>query len=150
MDYCRNINFHPCKTTSWKKGWSNPDRFLTIYRRHKNLFTKVTRAKREQYYCTLLQTSIGNSKKIWSNINCILSKKHSAINTTIKLNGILVAEPETIANAFNSHFNSIPIALSDNINNNLTAFESYLDDQIPESTIFIKHPFTRKRKSLKI
>ena len=47
-----------------------------------------------------------------------------------------VAEPETIAKAFNSYFNSIPITLSDNINNNLTAFESYLDDQIPESDNF--------------
>ena len=80
----------------------------------------------------LLETSIGNSKKIWSNIDCILGKKHSLINTTIKLDGIRVAEPETIANAFNSYFNNIAITLSDNINNNLTAFESYLDDQIPE------------------
>ena len=63
-------------------------------------------------------------------------KKHSSINSTIKLNGIHVAEPETIANAFNSYFFSIPITLSDNINNNLTAFESYLDDQIPESDNF--------------
>ena len=91
---------------------------------------------REQYYCTLLETSIGNSKKVWSNINCILGKKHSSINTTIKLDDIHVAEPETIANAFNSYFNSIPITLSDNINNNLTAFESYLADQIPESDNF--------------
>ena len=29
------------------KARSNPDRYLTIYRRHKNLFTKVTRATRE-------------------------------------------------------------------------------------------------------
>ena len=68
---------------------------------------------------------------MWSNINCILGKKHSSINTTIKLDGIHVAEPETIANAFNSYFNSIPITLSNNINNNLTAF-----DQIPESDNF--------------
>ena len=46
-----------------KKARSNPDRYLTIYRRHKNL-TKVTRATREQYYRTLLETSIGNNKKI--------------------------------------------------------------------------------------
>ena len=39
-------------------------------------------------------------------------------------------------NAFNSYFNSIPITLSDNINNSLTAIESYLDDQIPESDNF--------------
>ena len=34
--------------------------------------------------------------------SCILGKKHSLITTTIKLDGIDVAEPETIANAFNS------------------------------------------------
>ena len=45
-------------------------------------------------------------------------------------------EPETIANEFNSYFNSISITLSDNINNNLTVFESYLDDQIQESDNF--------------
>ena len=72
----------------------------------------------------------------YQHINFILGKKHSSINTTIKLDGIHVAEPETIANGFNSYFNSIPIILSDNINNNLTAFESYLDDQIPESDNF--------------
>ena len=33
--------------------------------------------------------------------------------------------------------------MSDNINNNLTAFESYLADQIQSQTIFIKHPITR-------
>ena len=132
----RNINFHLCKTPSWKKARSNPDRYLTIYQRHKNLLTKVTCATREQYYRTLLETSAGNSKKIWLNIYCILGKKHSSINTTIKLNGIHVAEPETIANAFNSYFNFIPITLSDNINNNLTVFECYLAVQIPESGNF--------------
>ena len=44
-----------------KKARSNPDRFLTINKRHKNLLTKVTRATREQYYRTLLETSIMNS-----------------------------------------------------------------------------------------
>ena len=58
-----------------KKARSNPDQYLTIYRRHNNLLKKVTRATREQYYRTLLETSVGNSKKIWSDINCILTKK---------------------------------------------------------------------------
>ena len=66
-----------------KKARSNPDRYLTIYRSHKNFLTKVARATREQYYRTLLETYISNSKKIWSNINCILGKKHSSINTTL-------------------------------------------------------------------
>ena len=58
-----------------KKAQSNPDQYLIIYPRHKNLLTKVTRATRDQYYRTLRETSIGNSKKIWLNINCILGKK---------------------------------------------------------------------------
>ena len=127
----RNINFHLYKTTSWKKARSNPDQYLTIYFMHVNLLTKVTCATREQYYRTLLETSIANSKKIWSNMNCILGEKPSSINTSIKLNGIDVAELESITNAFNSYFNGIPITLTDNINNKLTSFESFLDDQIP-------------------
>ena len=87
------------------------------------------------FSCSFLETSIGNSKKIWSN-NCILGKKHSSINTTFKLDGIHIAEPETISNEFSSYFNSIPMTLSDNININLTAFESYLDNQILESDNF--------------
>ena len=109
-------------------------------------------ATRDQYYRTLTETSIGNSKKIWSNIICIVGKKHSSINTTIKLDVIHVAEPETIANAFNSYFNSIPITFSDNINNNLTSFESYLHDQIPESDNFHQtsiHEITKIIKKFK-
>ena len=114
----------------------------------KTILTNFTPATRDQYYRTLLETSIGNSKKIWSNINCILGKKQCAIKTTIKLDGILVAEPETIANALNYYFNSIPIT-----NNNLTAFESYLADQIPEADNFHQtsiHEITKIIKNLKV
>ena len=37
-----------------KKVQSNPGRYLTIYRRHNNLLTKVTCATRDQYYRPLL------------------------------------------------------------------------------------------------
>ena len=84
------LTFIRTKRRLEKKERSNPNRYLTIYRRHENLLTKVTRATRDQYYHTLLETSIGNSKKIWSNINYILGEKHSSINTTFKLNGIHV------------------------------------------------------------
>ena len=50
---------------------------------------------------------------------------------------------------FNSYFNSIPITLSDNINDNLTAFESYLDDQIPESDNFHPTPILEITKNIK-
>ena len=72
-----------------------PDRLLTNYLRHKHLLTTVTSDQREQYYRTLLESSIMNSKKMWSNINCILGKK---INTTInKINTTIMVDSLTIS-----------------------------------------------------
>ena len=79
----------------------------------------------------------------------ILCRKHSSISTTIKLIGINVADTETIANTFHSYFNSIPITLGDNINNNLTSFQSYLHDQIPESENFHQTPILEITKIIK-
>ena len=58
-----------------KKAHQNTERFLTEYRWHKNLLTKVKRTAREQYYHNLHESSFGNGEKyVWSNINTILDK----------------------------------------------------------------------------
>ena len=124
------------ETTPRKKACQNLERFLTDYHRHRNLLTKVTRTAREQYYHNLLESSSGNSKKVWSNINTILAKNRKASSTSIKLNGIIINEPKVIASSFNSYFNSIPSTLSNNINNNIVTFENYLVDPIPEAENF--------------
>ena len=79
-----------------KKARQNPERFLSDYRRHRNLLTKVTRTAREQYYHNLLESSFGNSKKVWSNINTILGKNRKASSNFIKLNDIIINEHEVI------------------------------------------------------
>ena len=119
-----------------KNARQNPERLLTEYPRHRNLLTKVTRTAREQYYHNLLESSFGNSKKVWSNINTILCKNRKSTSTSIKLNGIIINELEVIASSFNSYFNSIPTSLSNSINNNILTFENYLVDQIPEAENF--------------
>ena len=73
---------------------------------------------------------------MWSNINTIFGKKHKSPNTSIKLNGIIINEPEVIASSFNSHFNSFPTTLSNNINTNNLTFENYLVDKISEAKNF--------------
>ena len=73
---------------------------------------------------------------MWSNINTILGKNRKSSSTSIKLNGIIINEPEVISSSFNSYFNSIPSTLSNNINNNILTFENYLVDQIPEAENF--------------
>ena len=102
--------------------------FCKIYR---NLLTKVTRTAREQYYHNRLESSFGNSKKVYSIINTIIRKTRKSSSTSIKLNGIIINEPEVIASSFSSYFNSILTTLSNNINNNIVTFQNYLDDQIP-------------------
>ena len=130
--YC----YYSQKTTPRKKARQNPERFFTEYRRHRILLTKVTWTAREQYYHNLLESSFGNNKKVWSNINTILGKSRKSSSTCIKLNGIIINEPEVIASSFNSNFNSIPTTLSNNVNNNILTFENYLVDQIPQAENF--------------
>ena len=114
----------------------NPERFLSEYRTCRNLLTKVTRTAREQYYHNLFEGSFGNSKKVWANINTILCKNRKSSSTSIKLNGIIINEPEVIASSFNLYCNSIPTTLSNIINNNILIFENYLVDQILEAENF--------------
>ena len=73
---------------------------------------------------------------MWSNINTILGKNRKSSSTSIKLNGIIINEPEVIESSFNSYFNSIHITLNNNINNNILTFENYLVDQIPVAENF--------------
>ena len=98
------------------KARNRLDQFITLYWRYRNLLTKLTRTTREQYNHNLLESSFRNSKKVWSNINSILGNKHRSQNTSIRLNGILVSEPEPIATTFKSYFNNIPATVSNNNN----------------------------------
>ena len=75
---------------------------------------------------------------MWSNNNIILGKNRKSTSTSIKLNGIIMNEPEVIASSFNSYFNGIPTTLSNNINNNILTFKNYLVDQISAAENF--HP----------
>ena len=101
-----------------------PERFLTEYRGHRNLLTKVTRTASELYYHNLRESYFRNSKKVYSNINTILGKNRKSSSTSIKLKGIIINEPEVIASSFNLYFNSIPTTLSNSINNNILTFEN--------------------------
>ena len=119
-----------------KKACQNPEQILTDYCRHRNLLTKVTRTAREQYYHNLLESSFGNSNKVWSNINTILGKNRKSSSTSIKLNDIIINEPDVITSSFNSYFNRIPTTLSNNINNYILTFENDVVDQILEAENF--------------
>ena len=87
-------------------------------------------------------------------------KKYDRISTIFLVKNIvklkknsmasMLHEHETIANAFNSYLNSISIILRDNINNNLRAFKSYLDDQIQESDNFHQTDIHEITKIIKI
>ena len=124
------------KRKLYRKFLKNPLRFGNEYRRHKNLLTTLTRTAREQYYHNLLQQSSGNSKKIWTNINSILGKKHKSNNSSIKINGQINNEPNVIASTFNSYFNNVLISLSNNIPDRGATFETFMHQQIPESPNF--------------
>ena len=91
-----------CKTSS--------DIDLSNYKHYKNLYTKLIREAKKNYYYTKILNCKGNLKKIWSTINDILSKNRKSKSIPIRLkdtNGRLI-DPLHAPDAFNNYFSNVP------------------------------------------
>lgn len=106
------------------------------FKRYKNAFTKLTNIARENYIQNLIETSQGNSKKVWKILSNLLGKTKQSNSDSIIIDDEVITDPQTISNAFNNYFNSIPNTLSESIISNNIPFEHYLRDAIPEQPIF--------------
>ena len=63
MDYSWNTGCYLQEKTEGKPASQNPEQFLTEYRMHINLLTKVTTSAREQNYHNLLESSFWTQKE---------------------------------------------------------------------------------------
>ena len=115
-----------------KKARSNPDRYLTIYWRRKNFLIKVTRLRVSNIIVPCQRLSQATVRKYCRILTAFLVK--IIVQSIPPLNSVAftLLSLKQLQMRSIPCFNSIPITLSDNINNNLPAFESHLDDQIPE------------------
>lgn len=79
------------------------------YKDYRNLYNKVVRASRKQYYEKILKKNQTNLKNTWNILKhaCKKSNKKSNVIDKININGVLIDNQSFIAEHFNDFFTSI-------------------------------------------
>ena len=124
------------------------------YKTYKNLFEKLKRKAKTNYYQQKLQQNINDPKKTWEIMKEITGKAKTASNSLpkmIKTESDYVFQEKTIAQEFNNFFINIGPNLADKITNSNSKFEDYLkkSDQTINNDIITLKEFEDAFKSLK-
>jgi Reverse transcriptase (RNA-dependent DNA polymerase) len=112
------------------------------FKLYRNLYNKVLRASKRQYYCEGLHNARKNPKKTWNIINEALNR-NSMPPKTEKLvsNGQTITAPAEIANTFNDFFSVAGVNIANSVNQSLIAPESYLTENLsPEFNLGLTSP----------
>ncbi len=97
---------------------SNKKSFSPYFKKYRNLLTRVKELSKKLYYQKSVNNCTGNSKKLWSVINNIVTyktPKSSCIAHIEDVNGTVVSDPELISNEFNDTFATIADSLLEKI-----------------------------------
>ena len=115
------------------------------YKDLRNTLTRTKKAAKKNYYHNLLQSSKGNIKKTWENINKITRRKKKPLNipTEIDRKGKTIKDPQEVLNSLNTHFAEIGQAFNsenvkfDKIAQNLgeSSLKSFLWENVTEKEI---------------
>ena len=101
---------------------------ISFFKKYKNLYNKVYRARKKSYYSEMLISYQGNIKKTWGIMReaAGLPKRKSKLTDTLKVDNLLIKGEAKIAECFNEHFSTITDKLRDTIPPTSVNPESYL------------------------
>ena len=108
------------------------------YVKYRNLFNKLKRQSKFQYYSELLNKYMDYICKTWKGINSINGSKiyKSSISDTIIVNGISEIKHVKIANVFCKYFTEIGKTLANNISSGPEHFFSHNMSNINLNSIY--------------
>ena len=124
------------------------------YKYYKNLFNKLIKEAKNNFYIKKISKCQGNTKRSWQIMNEITGKIKQNNNTfskALKINKRSLNSAEQIANEFNSFFTNVGPSLAKNIPPVSTSYTEYLmsfNDAISDSDFTTKE-FEAAFKSLK-
>ena len=88
------------------------EKFSLIFKKYRNILTRVKELSKRLYYQQAVNDSSGNSKKLWKAINNIITYKLPKNNQIEDNNSIITRDPFQISNILNENFVSIADKLS--------------------------------------
>ena len=130
------------KLKLYEKSLKSPSQDnISFYKRYKNLYNRVSRARQKIYYSDMLITHQGDLKKSWAIMReaAGMPKKKSKLTDTLKVDDILIKGESNLSECFNKHFSTVTNKLRASISPTLKSPESYLIDKecyfnLPEVT----------------
>jgi len=90
---------------------------ITSYKNYLNLYNKIKRELKRNYFCHLINLNKNNMKKTWSVLKLALGKQNdkSSFPHTFKVDNKNIADVTAIANGFNKYFSKIGKITSENL-----------------------------------
>ena len=121
-----------CKESSQKKD------FHLKYKPYRNLLSTLLKDSKQSYFTDFFKSNNNDIKKTWKGIKSIISMKNKSNNdspTPIIHEGNFIADPLSIANAFNDFFSAVAQKVQSKIKFSSKSFSDFLPINIHESII---------------
>ena len=129
---------HKCKLLSNKLKHPT-EHNINMFKIYNNLYNKLKRHMKLQYYTSVLSNNKTDTKKMWSILKEAIGKQNNktSVTTSFFINGINVTDKSQIANSFNDYFSQIGENTSQNVPISKYNFKHYMPNPVPNS-IFIE------------
>jgi hypothetical protein len=118
-----------------KKSLEHPTlTYKSDYKTYRNLYNKLVRKAKENYYKEVFLIHKNNPKKTWGILNEIRKKSQkSASIEKIVVDKVSIKDKKEISEKFNSHFTTIAGKIVENIPPSSTNFMSYMGEPSSDS-----------------
>ena len=103
------------------------------YRTARNKVNKMKKKAKVNYFNSKFTEYSSNSKKTWTLINSIISKKSKSLAESFIIDNCLVVDKNIIANKFNSHFANAGLQLAETLPETQLNFRNFLPERIINS-----------------
>jgi len=114
------------------------DELYCKYVKYRNVFNKMKRLSKSQYYSNLLRKYRDDIRKTWKVLNSIIGSNNdkSNISNSFLIDGVSETNCNKITNGFCNYFTNIGKVLADNIPNSTVNFDHYLTNSNLNSIYF--------------
>jgi hypothetical protein len=111
------------------------DQNITTYVTYRNMYNRLIRAAKKQYFHAKINTNGGNSKAMWDTLKEAMNKPCNTNSiTSILKNGNSINDPKQMADEFNRFFTHIGQSISDAVVQTDAQAEDFVhyDHQFPD------------------
>ncbi len=119
-------------------GRAKDDPDYIDYKAYRNLYNKLKRKAKQDYYISKMTAYKNNAKKLWELLKNITKKSHdkSYFFNSFTIDGCIVNDPKQISSSFCRFYSSIGMKFASKIGHSNKHFSDYMPDPCDSSIYF--------------